>query len=123
MPSPWRNGDGRRGSTRLEQRIRLQVLNRDRWVCQLCRLPIDPSIQHPHPMSAQVHHLVSAPGYDPRYLVAAHRACNIEAGEPERADPEPRSATRWEGPEILGRPATPASAPLSNLSPLQGGRQ
>lgn len=96
MPSPWLRPDGtRRGSTRIEQRIRLHVLARDRWVCQLCNLEIDPALRHPHPKSAQVHHLVGEATYDPRYLVAAHRSCNVAAGEPDARSPKAVSVTRW----------------------------
>lgn len=96
MTSPWLRTDGtRRGSSRLEQKIRLQVLSRDGWVCRLCGLPIDPSLKNPHPMSAQVHHTRADTGYDARYLVASHRKCNIEVGEPDKHDPQPMGATRW----------------------------
>ncbi|WP_435582904.1 HNH endonuclease [Amycolatopsis thermoflava] len=85
------------GSTRRWRKIRLAVLNRDRWICQLCEQPIDPNIRHPHPMSAHVHHPQGKiNGDDPDQLVAAHRICNLRAGDPNaKPDPEPRPMTRW----------------------------
>ena len=84
-------------NTRAWRRVRLAVLDRDKWICQLCKQPIDPRLKHPHPMSAQVHHTLgrAVSGDDPRYLVAAHRACNVAEGEPGRTDPTPTSLTRW----------------------------
>jgi 5-methylcytosine-specific restriction endonuclease McrA len=86
-----------RGSTRAWRRLRLAVLNRDGWTCQLCSERIDPTLRPPHPMSSAVHHTVGrrTSGDDPRYLVAAHRQCNEQAGSPERNDPRPVSSTRW----------------------------
>jgi hypothetical protein len=43
-------------------------------------------------MSAEVHHTVGkAHGDSMRYLVAAHRDCNLKA----RTPPQPRPVTRW----------------------------
>jgi 5-methylcytosine-specific restriction endonuclease McrA len=76
--------------------VRLFVLNRDKWVCQLCGKPIDPKLRPPHPGSASVHHTRGKRyGDDPEQLVAAHRKCNQDAGEPGASDPQPISATRW----------------------------
>lgn len=96
MSSAWAAG-----STPAWRRLRLWVLTRDGWTCQLCGEPIDPTLRgggrRPHPMSASVHHTLGrdATGDDPRYLVAAHRRCNLAVGEPGRHDPPPRPATRW----------------------------
>ncbi|QRP47994.1 HNH endonuclease [Amycolatopsis sp. FDAARGOS 1241] len=86
-----------RGSTRRWRKLRLAVLTRDHWTCQLCHKPIDPAIRHPHPMSAHVHHLDGkAYGDDPDRCVASHRQCNLDAGDPTAAaDPAPRPMTRW----------------------------
>lgn len=86
-----------RGSTREWRRLRRAVLDRDGWICQLCSKPINPQLHNPDPMSAQVHHtLGKAYGDDPAQLQAAHRKCNLDAGDPTRApDPEPRVMTRW----------------------------
>lgn len=86
------------GSSRRWRVIRLRVLNRDLWICRLCKRPIQPGLPREHPMSATVHHTLgrAISGDDERYLVAAHRKCNLDVGEPQaHADPEPRSVTRW----------------------------
>ncbi|TKG57947.1 HNH endonuclease [Prauserella endophytica] len=92
MSTAWKSG-----STRRWRKIRLFVLNRDRWICQLCGKPISKYLRHPHPYSAHVHHTKGkAYGDDPEFLVAAHRKCNLDAGDPTAApDPAPRPMTRW----------------------------
>lgn len=85
------------GSTRHWRKIRAYVLDRDRWICQLCGKPINRLLRHPHPHSAHVHHTKGkAYGDNPEHLVAAHRQCNLDAGDPTAApDPQPRPMTRW----------------------------
>lgn len=85
------------GSTRAWRKVRLGVLDRDEWTCRLCGLPINPELRPPHPKSSSVHHTLDRGivGDDPRYLVASHRDCNAQAGEPGRHDPEPKPMTRW----------------------------
>lgn len=87
------SGAWAKGSTRRWRAIRRAVLHRDKWTCQLCGKPIDPVLKEPHPMSGQVHHTLGkgATGDDPRYLVAAHRDCNLKA----RTPPRPRRVSRW----------------------------
>lgn len=56
-----------------------QVYERDGWVCQLCRLPIDPSIAWPDPRSPSVDHVVPlAKGgeHSMANAQAAHLGCN-----------------------------------------------
>lgn len=86
-----------RGSTRAWRRTRLTVLNRDGWTCRLCGQVIDPKLKPPHPKSSSVHHVLGkAYGDDPVHLVAAHRLCNQQAGDPTKAaDPAPRPVTAW----------------------------
>jgi hypothetical protein len=44
-------------------------------------------------MAPQVHHTLgrAVTGDDPRYMVAAHRTCNLEA----RTPPQPRKVSSW----------------------------
>lgn len=75
-----------RGSTRRWRKIRLYVLNRDNWICQLCDdgQPMDPNAHPRHPKAPQVHHLDGKKhGDDPTRCVAAHRECNLDLGEPD----------------------------------------
>ena len=86
------------GSTRRWRKLRLFVLNRDRWICQLCEQPIDPTLDgRKHPRAPSVHHTRGKiHGDDPAFLVAAHRQCNLDVGDPNATpDPEPRPMTRW----------------------------
>lgn len=56
-----------------------EVYERDGWVCQLCRLPIDPAVAWPASMSASVDHVVPlAKGGDHSLanVQAAHLGCN-----------------------------------------------
>jgi hypothetical protein len=81
------------------ERVRLPVLQRDGWICRLCHKAINPLLRAPHPMSPTVHHTLGAriSGNDMRYLVAAHRICNLKLGDPSRRtnDPKPRGMTLW----------------------------
>lgn len=74
----------RRGANITGPRInRLAILNRDDWVCQLCREPIDPLIYWPAPMSGVVDHIVPVVRggtNDPDNLQAAHSTCNGSRG-------------------------------------------
>jgi hypothetical protein len=66
-------------------------------MCHLCGKPIDPTFQHPHPLSASVDHIRgAATGFDMRFLKAAHLGCNKSQGDPTRTgDPQPKVMTRW----------------------------
>lgn len=92
MSKGWKGG-----STRRWRKIRRFVLERDRWICQICDQPIDPALRPPHPMSASVHHTRGKiNGDNPEHLEAAHRKCNMDIGDPNaQPDPEPRPMTRW----------------------------
>lgn len=84
------------GSTRRWRKLRAAVLMRDAWICQLCYLAIDPRLRPPHPKSATVHHIDGkAFGDNPHRLVAAHRDCNQEIGDPNATDPRPQPRTEW----------------------------
>lgn len=85
------------GGSREWRRLRLFVLRRDGWVCQLCGEGIDRTLvwdpHHPDPRYGSVHHLLGkAFGDDPAHLVAAHLGCNKKIGKPKGGggDPDPR---------------------------------
>lgn len=79
------------------RKVRPAVLIRDGYICHICRKPIDPNLQSPHPMSATLDHIVGPQtGSNPDYLKAAHRICNLKRGNPRQLpDPQPRRVTRW----------------------------
>lgn len=87
-----------KGSTRAWRKLRLEVLDRDRWVCQLCGNPISRNLKFPDPKSASVHHTKGKrDGDNPDDLVAAHLDCNQHAGTLPTItpDPEPTPSTDW----------------------------
>lgn len=88
----WKNG-----STTAHRKARAVVLARDGWVCQLCGKPIPKGLHKDHPQAAQVHHTQgrAKTGDNPTYMVAAHRACNLEVGDPSRMDPPTTPRTQW----------------------------
>jgi hypothetical protein len=84
--SQWWKG----GSTRAWRKVRLAVLNRDQWRCQL-QIPgiCTTRATHVHHVRGKQH------GDDPAYLLSSCQACNLHIGDPERmeADPDPRPST------------------------------
>jgi 5-methylcytosine-specific restriction endonuclease McrA len=81
------------GSTRRWRKIRLVILKRDSYVCQL---QIDGVCKY---RADSVHHTKGkAFGDDMRYLVAACMPCNQHVGDPNSdhgtvTDPEPRPSS------------------------------
>lgn len=67
------------------QPIRPQdVFERDRWICQLCRKPVQRDKKAPHPMSPTLDHIIpmSVEGGDhvPENVHTAHFICNSTRG-------------------------------------------
>jgi len=83
MSRDWANG-----STREWRELRLRVLERDAYRCQLKHAECTTVANH-------VHHLDGkGNGDDPTRLVAACEWCNLHEGKPQ-GDPQPRSNTAW----------------------------
>jgi hypothetical protein len=97
------------GSTRRWRAVRAFVLGRDGY---RCRAHLDgwcarANRATPHqcthraelygPHSGHAHHTRGkAFGDDPRWIVAACKACNLHIGDPAKgADPRPEPRTRW----------------------------
>lgn len=62
----------------------LDVHTRDQWICQLCRLPIDPKAVWPDPMSASVDHIVPLSRGGEHSMInvqSAHLGCNSSKGD------------------------------------------
>ncbi|MGW6946179.1 HNH endonuclease [Streptomyces xanthophaeus] len=62
----------------------LDVHTRDEWTCQLCRLPIDPEVAWPDPMSASVDHIVPLSRGGQHSMInvqSAHLGCNSSKGD------------------------------------------
>lgn len=63
---------------------RAKVYRRDGWLCQLCRLPVDPSLRSPDPGSASLDHIhpLSRGGeHSMRNVQLAHLGCNRAKGD------------------------------------------
>lgn len=77
------------GTTAAWRRVRLFVLQRDGYRCQL-RLTGCTTI------ATQVHHTAprEVAGDDPAHLLAACAHCNNRLGDPSKSDPQPRPS-RW----------------------------
>lgn len=48
----------RRRGNHVEKIQRIEIFERDGWVCQMCFQPVDPSLKFPHPMSATWDHII-----------------------------------------------------------------
>ncbi|MEU9611901.1 HNH endonuclease [Streptomyces sp. NPDC048209] len=60
-----------------------EVHSRDRWTCQLCLLPIDPSIAWPDTMSASIDHVIPLSrggAHSMANVQSAHLGCNCSKG-------------------------------------------
>jgi hypothetical protein len=65
------------------------VYERDQWTCGLCRLPVDPGLKWPHPMSASVDHIVPLSRGGDHMLTnvqCAHLNCNSRKGDQALVD-------------------------------------
>lgn len=84
MSKSWKGG-----STTQWRKIRLYVLGRDRYRCQLQIPKVCTGI------ADQAHHVLprAIAGDDPYYLLAACRACNLKAGEPGHQ--QPKRVSSW----------------------------
>jgi len=63
--------------------VRIRIHERDRWKCVLCGIPVSRTLEHPHPMSASIDHLVplsEGGSQEPANLATAHLACNVYKG-------------------------------------------
>jgi hypothetical protein len=64
----------------IEDVDRQVVFERDGWRCQICRKKVNPTLKHPHPMSASLDHIVPlARGgtHEPKNVQLAHLGCNL----------------------------------------------
>lgn len=91
-----------KGSTAAWRAVRLFVLDRDGWRCQIKR-PGTWVTRYGQQRSclgkaSQVHHTRDRKvvGDDPRYLVAACAPCNRAEGDPTAGDPAPTPMTKWD---------------------------
>jgi 5-methylcytosine-specific restriction endonuclease McrA len=66
-----------------------EILERDRWMCWLCKRRIGKTFRYPHPRSASIDHIVplSRDGDDTAFNKrAAHLGCNMARGNGRRGE-------------------------------------
>lgn len=90
-PDRYREWNARRRAMKLgngfEPYRREDIFERDRWVCQICLDPVDPSLEWPHSLSRSIDHIVvlSKGGPDaPGNVRLAHLSCNISRHDGRR---------------------------------------
>lgn len=79
-----RRGSGK--SFKISPRARLEIYERDAWVCQLCFNQVDPSLRHRDLWSATLDHIIPqaltiVPDHSPSNLRLAHMWCNSARGD------------------------------------------
>lgn len=61
----------------------LAVFERDNWVCQICGEDVDPTVEHPDPLSKSLDHIVplsQGGGHTWDNVQLAHLVCNMSKG-------------------------------------------
>lgn len=82
----WKHLNARRARERgalVEKFDRVEIFERDGWICGICNEPVDPGLAHPDPMSASLDHIVpvSRGGKHSRANTqCAHLTCNVRKG-------------------------------------------
>lgn len=85
MPPPdvkrdaWNRTRARKAGVEVGSVMASHVLDRDGWICQICKEPIDASDVYPHPRSPSLDHVVPISrggGHTPDNCQAAHLGCN-----------------------------------------------
>lgn len=71
----------RRGQFSIPRTRRLAIYERDKWICQLCFEPVDPTLPATHRLSATLDHIecqswALIPDHTDRNLRLAHLVCN-----------------------------------------------
>lgn len=67
-----------------ERIVRQDIYERDGWVCQLCKLPIDRTVSPQHPMAATIDHMMPVSwggSHTHRNVWTTHRSCNSEKSD------------------------------------------
>lgn len=75
----WYRRRARKHAVKYERFSRPSIYRRDNWICGICGEPVDPSLKHPHFMSASLDHIVplSKGGSHTRdNAQLAHMICN-----------------------------------------------
>ncbi|NJP96392.1 HNH endonuclease [Nonomuraea sp. FMUSA5-5] len=89
---------------------RLEVCERDGWICQLCFYEVDREAQWPHPLSAAIDHIVPIAVGGPDILdnvQLAHQGCNWRKSSKDSIGCNPRQFIH---PAVIARYVGPGMA-------------
>lgn len=73
----------RKRTTQIERFTKVEIYERDGWICQICDEPIDRAVEPPHHMSASLDHriaLANGGAHTRENVQCAHWICNSRKG-------------------------------------------
>lgn len=73
-----------KGAVILEKFKFVEICERDGWICQICKLPVDKTLKHPNSFSASLDHIVAlfnGGNHTKENTQLAHLSCNIRKGK------------------------------------------
>lgn len=71
------NEEGKRGY------LRTEICERDGWICQICKEPVERTAHHPNPLAPSLDHIIPVSkggSSDPSNLQLTHLRCNLKRG-------------------------------------------
>jgi hypothetical protein len=71
------NEEGKRGY------LRTEICERDGWICQICKEPVERNAHHPNPLAPSLDHIIPVSkggSSDPSNLQLTHLVCNLKRG-------------------------------------------
>lgn len=63
--------------------LRTKICERDGWICQICKEPVERSAHHPNPLAPSLDHIIPVSkggSSDPSNLQLTHLRCNLKRG-------------------------------------------
>ena len=71
------NEEGKRGY------LRTEICERDGWICQICKEPVERTAHHPNPLAPSLDHIIPVSkggSSNPSNLQLTHLRCNLKRG-------------------------------------------
>jgi len=78
-----RNTARRKGAKIVEKFKIIEIFERDKWICQICKLPVDKTLKFPNSFSPSLDHiipLIKGGNHTKANTQLAHLSCNIRKG-------------------------------------------
>lgn len=75
-----------KGATIVEKFKFKEICERDGWICQICKEPVDKTLKHPNSFSASLDHIIAlfnGGNHTKDNVQLAHLRCNIKKGKKE----------------------------------------